>query len=559
MKKRILALLMAVTMTLGMSMTAMAADYQIVGPIVGEPVSATEHVLTIENVTSGSTVKAYQIFDFDVNESGEINVAWGNGISDEGKSTLYQLFNLDGDNQSAYGVASAFRLQFDEAGNTTAPTAQEIKVFTDSVSGNTSGDCVSASEKDNRVSLNLPEGYYLIEEEVAEEKTYSLQLIIADKTVLTKTGDVVSEKKVDDVNDSDHNSPNDNLTYVDSADYDIGDSVPFTLLGTIPAYFDSHDKSKNYYYAFVDTMEPGLSFEKDSLVVYMVDSTVTDFSKAGLDKDGWHEIPSENYSVDVINDQNFSVEFGNLHAVEGIDSTKKLVVKFTSVLNSWANIGAEGNKNTSFNRYTNKNGGESETPKDTVIVFTYEVIVNKVDEARNPLAGAGFTLYKKVADKKTEGAISGSDIFKDGAHADDMYVKVGEIEASVTRTTFEFKGIDDGEYVLVESVTPAGYNTMAPVEFTVIASHENDTDPNPLVLDSVSILGADGLSDTTFQSKETNGTDGIFTKAIENRKGSLLPSTGGIGTTIFYIVGGILVIGAGVVLFTKKKMAVEEK
>ena len=113
-------------------------------------------------------------------------------------------------------------------------------------------------------------------------------------------------------------------------------------------------------------------------------------------------------------------------------------------------------------------------------------------------------------------------------------------------TTFTWSGLDDGDYKLVETTTPAGYNTIADIVFTITAGHVDGASP------SLSTLSGDVTSGTaTFTADVTAGS---LTTNVVNQSGATLPETGGIGTTIFYVVGGILVIGAGVVLVTKKRM-----
>ena len=108
-------------------------------------------------------------------------------------------------------------------------------------------------------------------------------------------------------------------------------------------------------------------------------------------------------------------------------------------------------------------------------------------------------------------------------------------------TNFEWKGIDDGDYKLVEVVTPAGYNTMDVLFFTVTATHDEEAaDPKLLT-----------LTGNTFSGDVSSG---ILTSQIENNRGTTLPGTGGIGTTIFYVIGGGLMVAAAILLITKKRM-----
>lgn len=137
----------------------------------------------------------------------------------------------------------------------------------------------------------------------------------------------------------------------------------------------------------------------------------------------------------------------------------------------------------------------------------------------------GFTLYKKVNGEWTT---------------------VKTISAGDT-TTFTFSGLDDGDYKLSETTTPNGYNTISDVEFTVTADHDIESDSPALN----SLSGVVTTGELTFTPSIT---DDSLTTDVVNKKGSVLPSTGGMGTTILYVVGTVLVLAAGILLVTKKRM-----
>ena len=113
--------------------------------------------------------------------------------------------------------------------------------------------------------------------------------------------------------------------------------------------------------------------------------------------------------------------------------------------------------------------------------------------------------------------------------------------------------MDDGDYKLEETVTPPGYNTMEPIEFTITAEHDADSaDPK------LENLEADVTSGSEELAFEFSAESGIIHAEIENLPGTVLPETGGMGTTVFYIVGGLMVAAAVVLLVTKKRMAISE-
>ena len=173
------------------------------------------------------------------------------------------------------------------------------------------------------------------------------------------------------------------------------------------------------------------------------------------------------------------------------------------------------------------------TPDDTNIVFTYKTVFNKVDSSKNKVEGADFKLEKKV----------------NGEWVDVTNLGSGENKPTKTLTggnVFTFSGLDDGDYKLTETVTPATYNTIEPIEFTITADHQIESD-NPAL---TSLTGTDG-HEFTMTSDVTAGS---LTADVINEKGSTLPSTGGMGTTLFYVLGAVLVLGAGVVLISRRRM-----
>ena len=182
---------------------------------------------------------------------------------------------------------------------------------------------------------------------------------------------------------------------------------------------------------------------------------------------------------------------------------------------------------------------EGETKEDYVFVFTYNVDNTKYRESIDPthlLAGAGFTLTK------------GSDVVKlvleNGKYRPATAAEIAAASPdekwemiSQTDGTFNIIGLDYGEYTLTETTTPAGYNTVAPRNIVIKPTHQENPQTTGGIL--------------TFTGTQTTN----MKNSIENKTGTVLPSTGGIGTTLFYIIGSILVIGAGVLLITRKRMS----
>lgn len=369
-------------------------------------------------------------------------------------------------------------------------------------------------------SVSVPGGYYLIKD--ADDAAYEgkddavtlyILKVVSPVTISPKTGVPTVEKKVKDNNDTKGTETG----WIDSADYDVGDTVPFQLtatLGDIANY-------TTYMIEFQDTMSKGLTFNDDAVIMMGTKNVTSYFTKtASSSADGTYIT----FKCDDVKKAGFEAATGSV-----------ITVNYTATLNSDAIMGSTGNPNEVQLAFSNNPNGDGKglTPKDKVIVFTYQVVVNKVDENGEALQGAGFTLYKKYP--------AGT------ADADaDGYKAVGAEQKGDALTTFTWERIDDGEYKLVETTTPKGYNTIAPITFEVSATHDEEADEPKLTRLDGGQMGSGTVS------------NGLITKDVENEKGSTLPSTGGMGTTVFYVIGSVLVLGAAVLLVSKKRMGTVE-
>ena len=370
--------------------------------------------------------------------------------------------------------------------------------------------------------------------------------VVKDVEVDAKDSSIVVTKKVDDKNDSTDELANDKIQWHDSADHDLGDMIDFKISTTLPGDFEEYT---TYKLTLHDEQSDGLTFDPATadVKVFVDNAEVTtgfEVVTTGLE-DGC----------------TFEVRFANVRAYAAAKNNSVIDVTYKSMLNENAVMGSTGNPNEVYGEYSNDHYSDEtgKTPKDKVIVFTYKVNVDKVtknDKNENvPLKGAEFTLYKEVvADKDgnyPEDAQLGSEIkaaftnpsIKAGALKDNAYYVVAATrETDADGDTFDFERIDDGTYVLVETKIPAGYNAWDAAEFEIEATHELDSD-NPTL---TKLEGGDLFTGHV--------STGILETDIVNNQGSTLPGTGGMGTTLFYIVGAILVIGAGVILVTKKRM-----
>lgn len=566
--KRIMALLICFVMVMGMTVTAFADD--------------TKYTVTITNNTTDKaqhTYEAYQIFSGDLAEkNGEAtlsNIIWGNGIERSKLATLASDINdlrtglnLTEDSSASDFADAIANLSASSDGEIAQKLAQAIgKALSTAVAGTS-----TYSETDNNYKIaNLKAGYYLIKDKKdslddKENGAYTrFMLQVVKNTSVTEKASVPSvEKKVDDKNDS--STTEDSEVWQDSADYDIGDEVPFKLTATTA---DTVSDYTSYHVTFEDKQSDGLD-APTSFKITVLDKELTlsaDTSSATQTTSNGTVIKADKIEADSGCTFAIKVTLTNTtgNKIDAEANGKTIVVTYNSVLNDSAVIGATGNPNEVYLKYSNNpnsidvsEDSEGKTPKDKVIVFTYKAIVNKIDEAGNKLDGAGFTLYKKVADASTVGAKKGSNIKSDltsanesikaeALDADSYYIEKTMTAKTDDASIFELSGIDDGDYVIVETTIPSGYNAFEAKSFTISADHVTLSDDPKLT----------HLTATnTFTATVADG--GILEATIANKPGSTLPSTGGIGTRIFYIIGGILMAAAAVVLITKARYKKEK-
>lgn len=464
-----------------------------------------------------------------------------NGATADSGYVAYKLFDAtdDGNDHFSYTVNSKYEAVLKEV--TSKNSGAEIVKYLYSIKDNAAdvrefADKVYAKVKTMEVDytatngefVNVDQGYYLIAQtQTGTNEAYSLVMLgTAGKNnlkVTPKTGVPTFEKKIKEKNDS----TGVETDWQDASDYDIGDQVPFKLTGTVS---DKYDNYKTYYYAFHDKMDDTLQFNADSVVV-KIDGVVVDKSKYTLNK-----TTSDGCTFEVV--------FNDLKKVS---PTKpgKVTVEYTAKLKENAKLGSEGNFNKGKLEFNNNPYYEGEgkpeipgeTPWDKVVVFTYKLIANKTDGQGNVLAGAGFTLYKFNNDTND-------------------YVKVQEISDGKT-TSFVFTGADAGKYKLVETTVPDGYNKADDLVFEVKGTYEAVNSADPLEapeLTKLEVLDENGTS-ITGEGKvfTTNLAAGTATTNIKNLTGSELPETGGMGTTVLYAAGTLMILAAAAFLVMKKK------
>ena len=511
--KKLVSILLALALIFALSITAFA--------------DGETYTLTMNGI-KGHTYKVFQIYTGDVDKVNDklvlSNVKYGQNH-----------FPVDGQEGDP--------VPHDELQNF-LNSADHSNYFKSQITGepietvNTNGTLETAD-------ITVAGGYYLIvdvtnEATLPDGQTKSPVLLkVAENTTITsKHASISSEKKVDDKNDS--TTDEDDKNWVNSADYDIGDAVPFKLSVTLPSTLNTYSE---YELTFHDKQEAG--FAAPTITAAYI-----------LKKDGTTKITipeaqggASGYTLTNSCTKSDTCEFGGcsfnvkvgdvkkLYGTNTFEEGDQIIIEYTSVLENDANIGRAGNENGMYVCHP-----DGHTPVDYVTVLTYELKVNKVDgDTKQALEGAGFTLYKWSAEKND-------------------WVAVGEEITGVTN--FTWTGIDGGKYKLVETTTPAGYNTIADIEFVVDSDHKLDwIKGGNAAFEDLIAKTPDGTKIVFADAAIVDGNsieDGKLEGNVENYKGVVLPETGARGTFMLLSISTMVVLVAVVFMITRKKMSVYE-
>ena len=531
--KKLLAALLAVAMLCAMAIPAFAENSE-------------------GDVDSHHTYSAFQIFKGDV-EGNNIkdfkisNVDWGSNIINNSDDFLNKLREADHigplftNAKSAQEVLAVIS-QWHDSDDDSIAFARFVCHYLYSNDANPTYVVRAGSN-----ALTIPEakaGYYLFVDTTDFSKddsyhSYNSFLLMVTKgnwnvPITPKAEKPTVEKKV-------YDNPDGTSTggFGSSADHAINEKFQFQLTATLP---DSTNRAYDYYdkysVIFHDTLSDGITYDKDdeldSVVIKSNGNTynITDSSKYTIDTT---DLESQNSFV-----VNIDVKACAKDAGFDLNNGATITVTYTAHLNEKAFVNTAGGDTSNINKvyltYSNNPKDESsigKTPESTpVYVYTYQLNNTKYHDDDNPnnvLAGAGFRLY-------SDEACHDEDEIKLKMNDDDTYSRDFSTEGKGVEMIsgqdgqFNVKGLDAGTYYLKETKTPDGYSACKVIPVTIKADHSRN--------DQVNLEGSN------------------LTNDIVNIKagGITLPSTGGIGTTIFYVVGGGLMVAAIVLLVTKKRM-----
>lgn len=561
--KKVLSLVFGLALLLNvMSFPAMAAD---------------THTITITSKTSGHVFQAYQVFAGDYSGTGAgvlSNITWGSGVDSAALLLALQSDATYGTNFAGLTTAEqvADKIAAISASTPGFPDAV-AKIISSSLSTTKTDSTLVSGTTYNYAMSGLASGYYFVNEQTLTGEgsaytKYMLKVLGADLTVAAKADSPSIVKKVKENNDPAYQN-----TWNDAADYNIGDEVPFRIVGLVPNMTDY----LTYKYKMSDTLSSGLTLNPSTIKVYFVTGSDINAVATSTSATGWTELTS-GFTKDTTSTP-FTINFLDLKTTSGVSNNGFIIVEYTATLNQGAiiansdsGLNKAGNPNVVFLTYSNNPNGEGEgnTPEDEVVVFTYSIPVHKVkgDEAATPLEGAKFAVFtdenlaKAAALNPSDANLASALKFTGSAG---NYILGGTVVSleSTSSGKYEIKGLDQGTYYLVETAAPTGYNRITSAikviltpAFTAenyVDRHVPDTDDQ---LESVTVSNGGMVSASIASDKSMVYCPPTYNYiTVVNKGGATLPETGGIGTTIFTLGGLILMLGAAIVFVAKRKLA----
>ena len=492
--KKMLAIMFAFMMVVGMGTKVNAQG--------NESTTATTGTITIDNAVAGQTYSIYKVLELESYDK-------DNGLYSYKPAANWNSFfdsTIDKNTQKPKGAGSTY-ITIDSNGYATwiaeindANKATFAKLALEYAKTNNINYNEKKNAEGNTVTFdNLPLGYYLVDSSVGA--LCGLDTTNSEVTIQEKNGTPTVGKQVKE--NSTNKFGNNNTAY-------IGQTVEFKT--TITAQAGAQN------YVLHDKMDAGLTFNND-IQITLNSSTVNN--------DSYNILLKSNSTPETkpLDDCTFEIDFSETFC-NSLKADDQIIVSYSSTLNENAVIKGSGNTNETWLKY----GNGTDTAHSTTTTKTYEIPVFKYakkDNGEKGLAGAKFTLSKNTNNSELIKLIKVSDATK----LTYRVAKEDETSAATEITTpskgeFVIQGLDADTYYLTEIEAPKGYNKLAaPIEVVI-----------------------DGEGNVKL-----NKTEVVATVKVENKTGTLLPSTGGMGTTIIYMAGAILVIASGIVLVSKKK------
>ena len=491
--RKILSLVLALVMVMGLAATAFAEE---------GGGATTKGSITITNAVVGQTYTIYQILDLESYNDSANAYAYK-------ATTTWNDFIMSGDIKDTYVKVDTQGYVTWKDGANEAAFAKAAQKYARDNSITNQGNVTADTTTVSFTGLDL--GYYLVDSTLGtlcSLDTTNPRVVMKEKNEAPTNVKTVEEDFTGD--------------YGNTNDADIGQTVNFKSVITARPGAEK--------YVFHDIMSKGLTLDKASIKINGV---------AVTDSDG-NDVAGDDYTVSYPSGEGadgctFEIAFDQSY-LNTITKATTITITYSATLNENAVIAGEGNLNTSKLSYGDSSNTQT-TPDSETRTYTWKLPIykyHKDGETQTALAGAEFILYKgseenRVYAQVTDGKLTGWTETK--AEATTL--------VSDDAGMIAVEGLDADTYYLEETKAPGGYNKLAgPVK--VVISHD---------------VTDEGVHMTHTLKQGTTDVEKVDKVKIENKSGTELPSTGGIGTTIFYVLGSILVIGAAVLLITKKRMS----
>ena len=517
--KKLLAALLAVAMLCAMAVPALAAD-----EATGTGATTGTGSIKIVNTVNGNTYKIYRILNLEYHADTK---AYRYTANDTWKSFVEvqtEYLVVDTKTNAVTWSANKNNAADIQAFANAAGSYAKVQSIKADYSELADGSNDTAAATDNTTSItfsNLPLGWYLVVSDLNNGAICSIDTTDPTVEIKEKNSKPTIEKYVWE---------NGAALGGHSNDASIGDLVKFAIN---VAVLDGTPKN----YVVHDKMSAGLTFNEDKVNVLCYRPTAENpYTPIKLTKDTDYHLITTGLSDNCTFEVKLSDDF--------LKPGDMIMVEYYATVNENAVIGGEGNDNDTYLKY----GNDSTTEHSTTKTYVWEMGVHKytnlgTGKEDTALADAEFKLYKgadankKYAAFSTATTVNGTSVYKLTGWVDSETAATAVVTPASGNIKLE--GLDAGTYYLEETKAPVGYNKL--------------TDPITVVIDRGTLPTKAGESVSyTVKYGETTAADHIV--RVENKAGVELPSTGGMGTTLFYVVGGGLMVAAIVLLVTKKRM-----
>lgn len=540
--KKITALMLAMVMMMAMAIPVMAAG---------------TNSITVDKNFKGQTYTLYKIFNATVNDERKAETDADSDTSvttegiaytliDETDHALSKEFTVTKADGTTATVKGADWFEFVNASNKNIKakanadiTTEEFRLWATAYGVQTQSTLTAASDNDTNIKwTGLDDGYYFITTTTGTLVTVDSvapNAIVKDKNSIPSVEKTVEEDSTG--------------TYQKQNDAEIGQTVNFKSV--IAA------KKGGTGYKLMDKMSEGLTFDGiSSIKVYK--GTIDDANEVATGDTTWTAALGGDYyaGADGAKEEGkatFTLTIAQQY-LDSLTADTDLIVTYTATVNNKAVINTAVSNKTTLEYGNNTHTAESET---RTYVWGIDLLKKDASDDSKALKNAEFVLYKTVTETPEEGDPTTSIYYAkfdsdnkfagwtaaDTETVENLVKKEKDYFTGKTATIlktgedgkFAVTGLDEGSYYLIEVTAPEGYNKLDAAQPVTITSTVN----------------TDGASLTNPLTSGTNGSTHID---VNNAAGATLPTTGGIGTTVFYIIGGILVLGAGILLVTRRRM-----